>query len=405
MSMCKPIHRFAGAALACATALAGALHISPAFAVDQASFACNGLSGSTCSILQLDGAQAVTAAADTCVGTETGCPSEQNPVWPADWDALLFPSLTSANPAIVPTSGTPPGPWTFTLPWGGFGSFSGIFTSTSVSLGESTLLVQGSKNSNDVSTWSVRQQISPPKDEYLAAALATYTGPPGGPYAGHQLLYFASTRSSPNGSATVGIWLFQQNVAVCASGPNSGKALCVDGTTTLAQHKIGDLFLFLTFSGSGKATIQAATWQGANGPAGFLGNAPGAIITCPTANDNACAVTNESNAITLGSPAGFQAPGVGFNVSGTAWPGFPGGVVPALQFQEGGLDLNAVFGGTPPCFSSVMLATVTSGSSPSQASMKSILLGNFNTCAIAVSKSCGNATPDVAGGTVTYTIS
>jgi hypothetical protein len=380
-------------------ALALFLRASPARAVDEVEFQGN-------DVFQLDGADSATANADTCVGTENGCPSEENPVWPADWDPLLYPSLTSGAVSIVPGSGAPPNAYSFNLPWGGFGSFSGIFTSTLVSTGLSTILKQGSKNSNDISTWVVASQSSPPKDAYLAAALASYTAPAtaGHVTQGDELLYFGSTRFSPNGSATVGIWLFQQNVVVCQSGPSAGKALCVGGTSTVAQHVVGDLFLFLTFSGSGIATIQAATWQGANGPAGFLGPAPATLFSCPTAGDDICAVTNEVSAITLGSPTGPQAPGNGFNVSGPGFTGFPGGMVPALQFQEGGLDLNSVLGGVAPCFSSVLFASVTSGSSPNTASMKSILLGTFNTCAINATKACGTPTVDVTNNSLTYPI-
>ena len=177
--------------------------------------------------------------------------------------------------------------------------------------------------------------------------------------------------------------------------------MCVNGTTTLATHQNKDLFLFLTFSGSGKATIQAAEWQG-TGTSGSLGNAT-SLTTCPASGSQGCAVSNAQSSITLGGPNGVQAPGAGFNVSGPGFAGFPNGVVPALQFQETGIDLNSIFNGTSPCFSSVMFASVTSGSSPATASMKSILLGSFNTCAISVTKECktGNANTN---GTVTYPI-
>src|SRR5262249_2490380 len=278
---------------------------------------------------------------------------------------------------INPNAGGGAGAGTYPLPWGTSGTFSGVFTSSLVSTGTSTILKQGSKNGNDISTWVVASQQAPPKDAFLAAAVTSLIGPPG-PYNGHNLLYHAATRISPNGSATEGIWFFQEDVHVCTSGPSAGKALC-DSTGAIAQHKVGDLFLFLTFGGSGTATIQAATWQGANGPAGFLGTAPGSVVLCPAANDTACAVTNTAQ-ITLGSPSGPEQPGTEFNVSGPGFTGFPNGQVPALEFQEGGVDLSAIIG-TVPCFSSVMFATVSSGSSPSTASLKAILLGAFNTCA------------------------
>src|SRR5262249_32963391 len=44
------------------------------------------------------------------------------------------------------------------------------------------------------------------------------------------------------------------------------------------------------------------------------------------------------------------------------------------------------------------------GSSPSTASLKAILLGNFNTCAISVSKLCDTGTANINSNTVTYPI-
>jgi hypothetical protein len=375
------------------------LRASPAFAVHDIEFPCNGVSGTTCDVFQLDGASSTVANADTCVGTENGCPSEESPVWPADWDALIFPgnfgvaSTFTSNPNV----GTGVGAGTFTVPWsGGSGSFSGVFTSSLVSTGTSTILKQGSKNSADISTWVVAQQASPPKDAFLAASLATYIAPNG-----DELLYHATTRFSPNGSATEGIWLFQENVQPCSlTGPNAGK-LCVGTTATLAQHKKGDTFLFITFGGNGFANIQVAVWT-ADGPAGSLGVS--SIVVCPTTGDGACSVTNAASAITLGGPSGPQAPGTGLNVSGSGFAGFPNGSVPALQFQEGGVDMNKVFPTGVPCFSSVMFASVSSGSSPSTASLKSILFGGFDTCAISATKACGTGAIN-ADNTVTFPIS
>jgi hypothetical protein len=185
------------------TALLFLMRASPARAVDEAEYFCNGSSGTTCDLFQLDGADTTTANADTCVGMtiagkysciNSAVAEEEDPIWPADWDALLYPSLTSASPAITPVTGKPPGAWTFALPWAGFGSFSGVFPSSLVSTGTSEILKQGSKNGNDISTWVVAAQASPPKDAYLAAALATYTGPPKTPYAGDEVVYFGSTR-------------------------------------------------------------------------------------------------------------------------------------------------------------------------------------------------------------------
>src|SRR5262245_52497150 len=256
--------------------LALAVPAMPAFAQDVVPYFCNGTdsTGGTCNVFQLDGSQNSTANGDTCVGAipggpagntctpEFGCASsEQYPLWPADWDALLYPTLIGTSSPLSIISGTPPGAYTFSTPWGSFGSFSGVIPSTLITTGTSTILKQGSKNSDDISKWVVALQSSPPKDAYLAGAIVSYIAPssPSPPvdtfYAGHELLYLGSTRFAPNGSATVGIWFFQQNVAVCTSGPNAGTKMCVDGTTTLANHQNNDLFLFLTYAGSGTATI------------------------------------------------------------------------------------------------------------------------------------------------------
>jgi hypothetical protein len=369
--------------------------------VDTVTFNCNGTDSSqgVCTLFQLDGSQG-TANGDTCVGGETICPAgEQNPKWPADWDALFFPGLEGFGGVSTAGSGTPPGPYSFNLPWNAFGSFSGVIPSTLVTNNISTILKQGSKNNNDISTWVVASQSSPPKDAYLAGAIADYIAPPGSAIAGHQLIYLSSTRFAPNGSATIGIWFFQQNVEICKTGPNAGSKFCVAGTTTLATHQNKDLFLFLSFSGAGDATIVPAEWL--NGS--LVQNS--ALTTCPSSGAQGCAVTNNVTSITLGNSTGNGAgAGIGFNVSGPGWPGFPGGVVPVNQFQETGLDFNAIFGGTAPCFSSVMFASVTSGSSPGTASLKSILLGSFNTCAITVNKTCGTGTPNTSAGTITYPV-
>ena len=371
---------------------------------DNVPYFCDGTSGTTCTLFQLDGSANANANANTCVGGEFMCPNgEQNPVWPADWDALLYPALTKNGSIPVIGSGNPPGAYSFSLPWAkGFGSFSGVISSSLVTTGTSTILKQGTKNTDDLSQWVVASQNSPPKDAFLAGALASFVAPPNPPdsatYAGHQLVYFGSTRIAPNGSAAVGIWFFQQNVAVCASG----KAMCVAGTTTPANHQDKDLFLFIAYGGSGKASIQMATWIG-NGTSGHLSSGS-TLTSCPAAGDQSCAVTNELSSIILGKSATqFQQPGSGFNVSGTGFAGFPNGVVPALQFEEGGVDFNAAFGGQAPCFSSVLFGAVASGSAPSTASMKSILLGSFNTCAITVSKECSTGT--ASGNSVQYPVS
>src|SRR5262245_47786856 len=63
---------------AVALAFALAMCVRPVFAVDEAEFFCNGASGATCDLFQLDGADTATPNANTCVGTENGCPSDES---------------------------------------------------------------------------------------------------------------------------------------------------------------------------------------------------------------------------------------------------------------------------------------------------------------------------------------
>jgi len=264
--------------------------------VDTVTYFCNGLDNTAglCTVFQLDGSQG-TANADTCVGGETICPAgEQNPKWPADWDSLFFPALEGFG-GVATVSGTPPGAYSFNLPWTAFGSFSGVIPSSLVTNNISTILKQGSKNNNDISSWVVASQSSPPKDAYLAGTITDFIAPPGSAIAGHQLVYLGSTRFAPNGSATIGIWFFQQNVEICKTGPNAGSKFCVAGTQTLATHQNKDLFLFLTFAGNGDASIVPAEWL--NGA--LVQNA--ALTTCPSSGAQGCAVTNNATSITLGN--------------------------------------------------------------------------------------------------------
>src|SRR5579859_2593906 len=158
--------------LAALLSLALVLRASPARAVDEVDSAKTG----GLDVFQLDGSPENAAAnADTCVGSETGCTNEENPSWPADWDAMVNPSL--ANGASTLTGFASPGSaGTFSTPWSQPGAFSGIFASSFIN-STSTILKQGSKNSNDISTWVVSQQASPPKDAIVAAAVASFTGP------------------------------------------------------------------------------------------------------------------------------------------------------------------------------------------------------------------------------------
>ena len=372
--------------------------------INETEYFCNGSTGIGCDIFQLDGSAqtSANAEADTCVKSEGGpCSTagEESPVWPADWDPLIYPGSFGVTSTFKANSnvGGGVGPGTFTTPWGNSIAYGGVTPTGGVVAGLGTKLL------DDLSSYTVSIKSSPPKDAFVAAALAAYTNPSNK----HLQVYFGDTRSTSNGSATIGIMFNQENVQLCANGTQ----LCVDGTTTLATHKNGDVVLFVQFGGSGFASIQAlqlinGTWTSVT------------AVACPSAGDTVCAIANAAASITLGAPSsapmcpdgttGVQCPGTGFNPlpsAFTKFTGFVDGVVGQNQFEEGGADLTSFFTGGVPCFGSVVFASITSGSSPFSASVKSLLLANFNTCSISATKTCGTPTANVAANTLTYPIS
>jgi len=224
----------------------------------------------------------------------------------------------------------------------------------------------GSKDTNNVSQWRHKSGSVPDKDNILQAMAAALPLPNG-----DTAVYFTASRFDNSGDAQIGLWFFQQSVAPQANGtfgPAPGQ---------VANHVDGDLLLLVNFEGGGLVpTIQAYKWQGGvNGGPVLAGNIlTGECGVGPNAgNLGACAITN---AAASNAPVSW-----GFvPKSGTP------GVFPPQSFFEGGVNLNTIFGGNVPCFSSFLAETRSSSSITAQ--LKDFAEGEFALCRIDVTKNC-----------------
>jgi hypothetical protein len=243
-----------------------------------------------------------------------------------------------------------------------------------------------SKDINDVSQWRWTNGSVPDKDNILQAVATALPLPNGGGTA----IYFAASRFDNSGSAQMGFWFFQQNVAPQGNPPPNGTFGPAPGQ--VANHTDGDLLLLVNFTGGGLvASIQVYKWQGGVTGGPVLDNDPNLLTgQCGPGNLDVCAITNPTD-----TPApsfwNYQAKG------GTL------GTFPLQTFFEGGVNLNKIFPTGVPCFSSFLAET---RSSPSITSvLKDFAEGNFNLCKITVTKNCSAGVVINNGTQVQYTFS
>src|SRR5215210_1079950 len=218
-----------------------------------------------------------------------------------------------------------------------YGSAGTTITSFQTDGTEATIFVGGgSKDTLDITGWKHKDGSVPDKDNLLHGYAAQYGDD----------LYFGADRFDGAGTATLGVWFFQSNVAPLANGSFSG------------SHVNGDVLVLTDFQSSGaNATVRVFRWAGgpSGGPVLIAGSAtqPQDCVGPPAVNngDPYCGTTNAAN---TASPWPFT-------------PKVPVGtnVFPVGHFFEGGIDLAALnLGGE--CFSSYLAETRTSNSITSQ---------------------------------------
>src|SRR5215204_4616741 len=210
----------------------------------------------------------------------------------------------------------------------------------------------GSKDTLDIPGWKHKDGSVPDKDNLLHGYAAQYG----------DNLYFGADRFDGNGTATLGVWFFQSNVAPQSNGTFSG------------SHVDGDVLVLTDFQSSGaNATVRVFRWSVplltgcSDNPCLIAGSAtsPADCVGPPSVpnGDPYCGTTNSEN---TDSPWSFT-------------PKVPVGtnIFPVGHFFEGGIDLAALdLGGE--CFSSFLAETRTSNSVGSQ--LKDFVTGPLASC-------------------------
>ena len=242
-----------------------------------------------------------------------------------------------------------------------------------------TIFTQGgSKDINDVTEWRYTDGSVPDKDDITNAYAAAYTVPAGAGDSlndeGDLIIYFGLDRFANNGDAFAGFWFFQDAVGL---GPNK---------QFIGEHVEGDLLVLVEYPQGANAVPEIKVYQWVTSGGDVSENLQHVFTTsaqCDGAGDKlACAITNHDN---LGGEP--------------VWPytpknGFAG--IPFESFYEGGINVSKLIGGDVPCFSSFLAETRSSRSETAQ--LKDFVLGDFDLCAISVTKECTAAVDGTDGG-------
>ena len=222
----------------------------------------------------------------------------------------------------------------------------------------------GSKDVNDISQWKyTSNDVAPDKDQILDAYAAAYEK------GGDTYVYFGADRFDGSGDAFIGFWFVQSKISLDGNGGFNG------------AHHNGDILVVSDFTNGGSVSeIEVYEWL--NGDLKL--KTSGAQCDLSGAED-ACAVVNGEQA-----PSPVAVPQQGRLQR-----------LRAGEFYEGGVNLDTVFGGDAPCFSSFIAETRSSQSTTAQ--LKDFALGNFNTCKPPAIDTQVSKTNVDFGGTVTDT--
>lgn len=201
----------------------------------------------------------------------------------------------------------------------------------------------GSKDDLDIPGWKHKNGSVPDKDDITNAYAAAYTS------GGDTFVYFGLDRFAVQGSADVGFWFFQDDVAPIPGTPPGSTS------TFSGQHEVGDLLVLSEFDeGGGGITIKVFEWVGTGGDEGsgtlqtLFGGDTGLPADCDTvgAGDDVCANVNTAPILDADIPWNYVGKGGTRNM-------------PAAAFFEGGINLDAFFG-EAPCFTNVVAETRSS---------------------------------------------
>ena len=213
----------------------------------------------------------------------------------------------------------------------------------------------GSKDDLDIPQWRHKDGSVPDKDDITDAYAAAYT------QAGQTFIYFGLDRFAVQGSADVGFWFLQDDVAPVAGGTFSG------------QHEVGDLLVLSEFSGGGgNISIKVLEWVGTGGNEGggtlqtLVGGTSGLPGDCDATGTavNVCANVNTAPILDADIPWNYVGKGGTRNM-------------PTAAFFEGGLNLTALLP-EEPCITNMVAETRSSFEV--NAVLKDLVASTFELC-------------------------
>ena len=199
----------------------------------------------------------------------------------------------------------------------------------------------GSKDDLDIPGWKHKNGSVPDKDDITNAYAAAYT------QGGDTFIYFGLDRFAVQGSADVGFWFLQDDVAPIAGRGSTARSA--------AQHEVGDLLVLSEFSDGGTdISIKVLEWVGTGGDEGggtlqtLVGGATGLPADCDVTGTavNVCANVNTAPMLDANIPWNYVGKGGTRNM-------------PTASFFEGGINLSALLP-EEPCITNMVAETRSS---------------------------------------------
>src|SRR5258706_7735348 len=308
--------------------------------------------------------------------------------------------------------------------WSSFAYSGGVFTNKGHSLfdpafitdlvgsgSDNTFLGSSSKDTQDISQWGWSPHGVQDKDDIAHAGAAAYHMTNG-----DTAIYAFMDRFSNAGDATAGFWFVQDSTfAICTgfhlAGSPSGNVPnnnCTAAGTFVGTHSDGDLLIVSDFSqGGAVSTINIFPWS--SGTLVLTKSLSPAPCKPDVGGSDFCGQVNDAFTQVIATKGKFagQPVLVAANVATGGWP-FNEKTAGATSFVTGefleiGVDLNKIFSGTLPCFSTFFAETRSSTSATASLSDLTTPV-SFPLCSLKVNKTCDSAQV-VNGNQVQYNFS
>lgn len=313
--------------------------------------------------------------------------------------------------------------------WSSFLVSGGAFTSKAHSLfdpafvtdavgsqTDNTFLGTASKDTDDISAWSWNPHGTQDKDDIAHAFAGAYHLANG-----HTAIYAGMDRFANSGDSTAGFWFVQDStfalcvgagLAATSNGGTVANTSCTASGTFVGHHTTGDMLIVSDFSqGGAVSTINIFIWNGGGSQCtgSLCLDASRSPAPCDPVlgNNTLCGLVNNAFVQTVVIKGGKSTTVlVPATVSTGGWSFTDKGGTTAFQtgeFLEIGVDLNALFTGDLPCFSTFFSETRSSTSASASLSDLTTPV-SFPLCSLTASKTCTTASI-VNGNQVQYNFS